>query len=236
MGTKTPFKDVKDSPVNKRCLGKTTKISPTTSAQTGSRKAKRRLLQFPQSKTNTPGNNPIKTDSVNPLPHSNKHLNSDTQAPTRLNNPNSHTTENTLAVANNNLKSTPTVAIPPTHRTILLTLPVKTNVTLPTDRTTLPNTRKTTGNRRTDRVKVNLPSQSWPTNPATTATLTLPPRDRTLCLALCRREVLGDIQLRWGSLLPVDRRRLRQTRFMGWDQRRFSRWVCRLITRRIVIV
>lgn len=175
MGAKTPYNDVTGSPVSKLYLAKTTKISPTISAQIDSKKVKKRLLS-PLSQINIRPNSPIKTASVNHL-HPNNLLNSAIQAPMPLNSPNSRINENTLPAVN--LRSTPTVDILLTRRIILLlNLPVKTNVNLPTeriillnlpalkpnvslltDRTTLPNTPKTIESRRTDpldKVKVNL--------------------------------------------------------------------------------
>jgi hypothetical protein len=156
MGAKTPFNDVTASPVSKLYLVKTTKISPTISAQIDSKKVKKRLLS-PLSQINIRPNSPIKTASVNLLHHHNL-PNSATQAPMPPNSPNSRINENTLPAVN--LKSTPTVDILLTRRTILLlNLPVKTNVSLLTDRTMLPNTPKTIESLLTDplhKVKVNL--------------------------------------------------------------------------------
>jgi hypothetical protein len=157
METRMRFKDVKDFPANKPYRGKTTKISPTTSVRTGSRKVKRRL-QSQLCQTNILPNQPIRTATVSPLPLNNL-LNSVSPVLIPLNNPNSRTNES-IPSAVNNLKSTPTVVTLHIRRTTLLNLPVnKTSAILRTDRTTLPNTLKTIESRRTDqsgKVKVNL--------------------------------------------------------------------------------
>jgi len=158
METRMRFKDVKDFPVNKPYLGKTTKISPTTSVRTGSRKVKRRL-QSQLCQTNILPNQPIRTATVSPLPL-NKLLNSLSPVLIPLNNPNNSRTNESIPAAVNNLKSTPTVVTLRIRRTTLLNLPVnKTSAILRTDRTTLPNTLKTIESRRTDqsvKVKANL--------------------------------------------------------------------------------
>jgi len=157
MEIRTRLKDVKDYHANKPYRVKTTKISPTRSARTDSRRVKRRLLsQLCQ--TSILRNQPIRTASVSRLPR-NKLLNSVSPVLIPLNRPNSRTNES-IPAAVNNLKSTPIVVTLHIRRTILQNLPVnKTNVILHTDPTTLPNTLKTIESRRTDqwgKVKVNL--------------------------------------------------------------------------------